>query len=237
MLNRLTKTERVALIVLVTVIIWAIGIFAVIKPSMKKKDEAQSAYDVAESNKVTVDQKLASEKQIDNDTAKAEKEMKDYLRIFYKPTENFVVDEYIYGMLVKNQVAINSFSIVDAAVMPMEYYQFIAPLNSYPLGDYAKLHRLGDALQQITKDESTEGEATEETTDGGAVLSNESVEKQVITINFTSPYQNIKNFVQTVADVEQTINLTGLTASETEGGGQWQGSITLEYISVDYDDK
>ena len=240
MLNRLTKQERVMLIVLVTIVIWAVGIFAVIRPSLAKRTEAISDFETAEAKKIEVDTKLASEKQLDNDISAAEKKMAEFLSVFFKPAENFDVDQYLFEKFEKNQLAINSFQVADAAVMPMEFYLYVAPVNSYPLGDYAKLNRLPAAEQTAqTTEATTDGEAAEgtestEVTQESTAVVNESVEKQVVTVSFVGGYENVKAFAQTIADDSHSLTLTGLTLTQAEGG-QWNGSVTLEYISVDYD--
>lgn len=237
MLNKLKPIEKIFIIILVALIVWLVGVFAVIRPITEKKNDTEVELTSAQQKKQQTDEKIATKPKLEQNIKTTKEKMKDNLNIFFEPTENYDVDQYIYQLTAK-YLTIKSFTIADSAVVEMTPYKYVEMILSYPLGDYAKLQRLS---KQIIQD-GAEAEADAENSEGTAAevpaetieIINESIENQTVNISFEASYDNIKTFLDGIKSDGKSLVVTALSMTpKEEGSATWIGSVSIEYWSVD----
>lgn len=229
MLNRLNTKERILIISLLTIIIWAIGIMFIIKPNVESNSETQDKLEVAEQNKVDVDTKLASETALKESITNTKAEMYETLEAFFPATENYDVDQYIMNIWQKSGLKIKSVTIAEPTVSTLDYYSYNKSELSYPLGDYAKTQRSGEAVGAlVSSDETSESTDTEL---GDSEQTNELCEITTVGLSVEGSQDQIRNFIDSVNHNEKTLLVKSVSANNNDG--TWQATITIDFIAVD----
>ena len=150
MLNKLNTIEKVFIIVLVALIVWLVGVFAIIRPIIANKEETAASLVTAQQNKQQTDERIATKPKLQQDIKDTKDLMNQKLAIFFDPTENYDVDQYIYQFAAK-YLTIKAFAVSDPAIVPVDAYKYSDIVLNYPLGDYA--------VEQRKSAEQTEEEA------------------------------------------------------------------------------
>lgn len=216
MLNRLTKQERILIITMLTIIIWAAGIMLVIKPNIEKSSEVSDKLKTVEQEKQDLELKLASEDQLKEDIKAVRKEVNTTLKDFFPATQNYDVDQYLAKIWQANGLTISNVSVSAPVVNQIDYYTYKSSSLQYPLGDYAKSKR-GENAQEATETEEKKSEQCE-----------------VVTANLAlqGSQEQIKNFVNAINHDEKTLFVQSVSASGADGTA-WTASVTVSFIAVD----
>lgn len=223
MLNKLTKQERVLIISLLTVIIWAAGIMLVIKPNIENSNEVSQRLTSIEQEKKDLETKLASEDQLKENIKTSRKELYTTLKNFFPATETYDIDQYLAKIWQNNGLSIKNVSLSGPMVTVLDYYSYLDTKLSYPLGDYAKTQREGKSFNTSAETEATE---TTETKTG------ELCEITTATLSVQGSQDQFRNFINALNHDEKTLLVKSVNAS-SDDAGIWTANIVVDFIAVD----
>ena len=221
MLNRLSKQERILIISLLTIVIWAAGIMLVIKPNIEKNSEVKERLKTAEQQKQDLELKLASEDELKANIVKTKGEVYETLKNFFPATPNYDADQYIAKLWQGNGLTIQNVAITDPTATTLDYYSYLKQDISYPLGDYAKSQRSGSPVGALATSDEVETETK----------TAESCEIASVSVTVQGSQEQIRNFVNAINNDEKTLLVK--TVSAAEASGTWNATIGIDFIAVD----
>ena len=226
MLNKLSTQERVLIIALLTIVIWAVGIMFVIKPNIEKNSDMKTKLETAEQAKMDVDNKIASEPLIKENISNSKATLSKILEPFFPATANYDIDQYITRIWENNGLKPSSITIADPSVSTLDYYSYESVPLSYPLGDYAKSKKSGTSVGALVDTENSEN--AEDTTQV-----NESCEIASTSNALVGSYNQVINFINAVSHDPKTLLITDIAANVDPANGSWNATVGIDFIAVD----
>lgn len=223
MLSKLNKHERILIITMLTIIIWAAGIMLVIKPNIEKSTEVSERLSSIEQEKKDLETKLASEEQLKENIKTSRKELYDTLKNFFPTTANYDVDQYLAKLWQGNGLSIKNVSISGPMATVLDYYSYQETRLSYPLGDYAKTQREGKSFNTAAQAETT---GTTETKTA------ELCEITSVTLSVSGTQEQVRNLINALNHDEKTLLVKSVNAS-SDDAGIWTANIVVDFIAVD----
>lgn len=139
-MTKLTNRDKVGLIIIAIIVIFAAGYFLGIKPKMAAISTNKDNMASLEAKRDDIDRQLIEGKNIETNIKKKYEEGKVSASVFFSQMQSFNADKYIQGLIDASGISLDSIEITPVDVTTLNYYTY-APISViYPSIDQANLN-------------------------------------------------------------------------------------------------
>lgn len=219
---KLTYRDKILLIGAIVVILWAVGIFVIIKPSFSKMNDTSKTKDSKENEVITLQERVDQEKNLKDELQKAYDEAVEHSNeFFYKVDTKESVTDTIRELLTTNKrkVVNTSFQIADMATNSVTPYATVDKgLNASYLDEQAKLIENSGAAAQ---------EETAQNTKANVAIT---ISTYAVTSDYKCTMEDLLDFADSLQTTDQqSFIIQSAEITDVNETGELEGSMTFNY--------
>lgn len=229
---KLTKRDKLIVLVISLALIWGLGYFLLISPITTEVKASKAALDKATTDKTALNDKIELIPGFQNQINEYYNNSKSMTEYFVDSMVPYQVDQYMQPFLKDNKIAVSTaITFEEPTTNTVNYYYFTPNALTYPIYQAADIN--GNLAKQ----------RMEELKDV-AFLSNrqtEDVEFVRMAVDYKAKKNDILKFVDDIKAIDKAIRISemsitdytfGLNDDDPENDDYSQGKIIIEFYTV-----